>query len=195
MRVLLDACVLVPSVLRQMLLATADAGGFVPLWSERILEEWARAARRLPGDAEAEARGEIARLAAAWPGAMVAAHPDLEAMLSLPDADDRHVLAAAIGGRAEVLLTWNRADFPTRTLARHAILLREPDGFLCEIDAGGAAGEAAGGAAGGLDLAPVAAAVRARAEQRSGRAQGLRAMLKRAGLPRLGKALAARAEG
>jgi predicted nucleic acid-binding protein len=183
MRVLLDACVLVPSVLRSMLLATADAGGFVPLWSARILEEWARAARRLPEGAEAEARAEITRLAAAWPEAMVAADPDLEAMLSLPDPGDRHVLAAAIGGRAEVLLTLNRADFPTRTLARHGILLREPDGFLAEIDAQG------------LDHAPVAAAVRTRAEARSGRARELRPLLKRAGLPRLAKALAARVEG
>ena len=182
MRVLLDACVLVPSVLRAMLLATADAGGFAPLWSARILEEWARATRRLPGEAEAEARGEIARLAAAWPEAMVAADPDLEAMLSLPDPADRHVLAAAITGGAEVLLTLNRADFPTRTLGRHGILLREPDGFLAEIDAEG------------LDLAPVAAAVKARTERLSGRVQELRPMLKRAGLPRLGKALAARAE-
>ena len=183
MRVLLDANVLLPSVLRAMLLATADAGGFAPLWSERILEEWARAARRLPGAAEAEARGEIARLAAAWPEAMVATDPDLEAMLSLPDPADRHVLAAAITGRAEVLLTQNRADFPARALARHGILLREPDGFLAEIDAEG------------LDLAAVAAAVMARTERRSGRPQELRPMLKRAGLPRLGKALAARAGG
>ncbi len=179
-RVLLDACVLLPSVLRAMLLATADAGGFAPLWSARILEEWARAARRLPGAAEAEARSEIARLAAAWPEAMVAADPDLEAMLSLPDPADRHVLAAAIGGGAGVLLTLNRADFPTRTLARHGIVLREPDGFLAEIDAEG------------LDLTAVAEAVRARSARRSGRPQELRPLLKRAGLPRLGKTLAAR---
>ena len=114
---------------------------------------------------------------------MVATDPDLEAMLSLPDPADRHVLAAAITGRAEVLLTQNRADFPTRALARHGILLREPDGFLAEIDAEG------------LDLAAVAAAVMARTERRSGRPQELRPMLKRAGLPRLGKALAARAGG
>ena len=56
--------------------------------------------------------------------------------------------------------------------ARHGILLREPDGFLLEL-----LGE-------GLDLAAVAEAVRARAG-----GPGMRPMLKRAGLPRLGKAL------
>ena len=74
-------------------------------------------------------------------------------------------------------MTLNRADFPTRTLARHGLILREPDGFLSEL------------LAEGIDLAAVAAAVRARAEAASGRPQALRPLLKRAGLPRLGKAL------
>ena len=68
MRVALDACVLFPTVLREMLLGAAAAGGFAPVWSARILEEWARATRRLPEGAEAVARAEIALLRAAWPG-------------------------------------------------------------------------------------------------------------------------------
>ena len=58
---------------------------------------------------------------------------DLVARLSLPDGDNQPVLAAAIAGDAEVLMTLNRADFPTRTLARHGIVLRQPDGFLVEL--------------------------------------------------------------
>ena len=170
MRILLDACVLFPSVLREMLLGAAAAGGFAPLWSARILEEWARATRRLPEGAEAAARAEIARLRAE-PGRTRRSRPirDLEARLSLPDPDDLHVLAAAIAGRAEALLTLNRADFPTRTLARHGLILREPDGFLCEL-----LGE-------GVDIAAVAETVRARGEALSGRPAALRAMLKRGG--------------
>jgi predicted nucleic acid-binding protein len=172
MRVALDACVLFPTVMREMLLGAAAAGGFAPVWSARILEEWARATRRLPEGAEALARGEIGRLRAAWPEAEVAVAEELVAGLSLPDPDDRHVLGAAIAGGAKVLMTLNRGDFPTRALARHGILVREPDGFLVEL-----LGE-------GIDLAAVAEAVRARAG-----APGMRPMLKRAGLPRLGKAL------
>jgi len=171
MRALLDANVLMPTTLRGLLLAAAAGGGFAPLWSARILEEWARAARRLPGDGEAVARAEIARLRAAWPQAEVAPAPDLEATLALPDPADRHVLAAAIAGGVEALVTRNRRDFPTRTLARHGILLRDPDGFLCEI------------AEAGIDLRPAAEATRA------GGTAGLRAMLRRAGLPRLGRVL------
>jgi len=47
MRVVLDACVLYPPVLREILLGAASAGLYDPLWSERILEEWARATRKL----------------------------------------------------------------------------------------------------------------------------------------------------
>jgi predicted nucleic acid-binding protein len=172
MRVALDACVLFPTVMREMLLGAAAAGGFRPVWSARILEEWARATRRLPEGAETAARQVIARMRAAWPEAEVAVPEELVAGLSLPDPDDRHVLGAAIAGRAEVLLTLNRADFPTRALGRHGILLREPDGFLGEL------------VREGLDLAAVAEAVRARAG-----GAAMRPMLKRAGLPRLGKAL------
>lgn len=177
MRVLIDACILFPTVTRETVVGAAAAGGFVPLWSARILEEWARATRRLPEGAEAFARGEIALLRTAWPEAEVAADEALTAALSLPDPADRHVLAAAVAGGADVLLTRNRADFPTRTLARHGIILRDPDGFLVEL------------LEGGVDLARVAAGVQARAERASGRPQPLRPMLKRAGLPRLGKAL------
>jgi predicted nucleic acid-binding protein len=182
MRVALDACVLFPRVLREMLIGAAAAGGFAPVWSARILEEWARATRRLPEGAEAIARAEIALLRAALPEAEAAVDPDLVERLSLPDPDDRHVLAAAIAGGAEALLTLNRGDFPTRTLTRHGIVLREPDGFLTELRAEG------------VDLAAVAEAVRARAERASGQPQRLRPLLKRAGLPRLSKALEAGAD-
>lgn len=179
MKVLLDANVLFPTVLREMLLGAAAGGAFAPLWSARILEEWARATRRLPEGAEAVARAEIAALRDRWPAAEVAPDEDMIARLSLPDPGDRHVLAAAIAGGADVLMTRNRADFPTRTLARHGILLREPDGFLTELAAEGRA------------IVAVADAVRARAALASGRPQALRPLLRRAGLPRLAKALGA----
>jgi predicted nucleic acid-binding protein len=178
MRIVLDACVLFPTVLREILLGAAATGAFTPLWSARILEEWARATRRLPPGAEAVARAEIALLRAAWPDSEVAPPHDLVETLSLPDPGDRHVLAAAIAGRAEVLMTLNVRDFPSRTLARHGTLLREPDGYLTELNAEG------------VDMTAVSERVQARAEAVSGRPQPLRALLKRAGLPRLGKALA-----
>ncbi|PKP83829.1 MAG: PIN domain-containing protein [Alphaproteobacteria bacterium HGW-Alphaproteobacteria-2] len=177
MRVLIDACVLYPTVLREVVMGVAEAGLFTPLWSARILEEWAHAAARLGQGAVALA--EIAALADAWPGALVTLPEGAEAGLSLPDPGDVHVLAAAIAGRADVLLTLNARDFPSRVLARHDILRREPDGLLREM--WGAHPEAVAG---------VARAVQARAEALSGTGWPMRRLMKKAGLPRLGKALA-----
>ncbi len=180
MRVLLDTCVLYPTVLREVLLGVADAGGFVPLWSPRILDEWRGVAARR-GDA-ALAEGEIALIGARWPAAEVAAARVGEASahgaLQLPDPSDVHVLAAAIGGGAEAIVTLNVRDFPAAALAPHGIALRHPDPFLCErlaehLDA----------------VAAVAEAVRATAEHLSGVAQPMRPLLKRARVPRFARAL------
>ena len=132
MRVLIDACVLFPTVLRELVLDTSDAGVFQPLWSERILEEWRRAATRLSDSDGMIAESEIALIKSRFPKAMVAASEPSMARLHLPDPDDVHVLAAAIDGRASELLTLNLKDFPTRTLSAEGIVRRDPDSFLLE---------------------------------------------------------------
>ena len=62
MRVMIDACVLYPTVMREVVLGVAAAGLFEPRWSPRILEEWARATAKLGLEQEVWARGEIAAL-------------------------------------------------------------------------------------------------------------------------------------
>ncbi len=178
MKLVLDACVLYPTVLRQILLGAARAGLFAPLWSDRILEEWARATRKLGAAAEALARGEVAALRSAWPGALVAPAPALAAGLVLPDPDDVHVLATAIASGADAIVTFNAADFPRHVLAAEGIARRDPDGLLWELWSHAP-----------LAVAGVAEAVRAEAARLSGTDQPLRPLLKRAKLPRLGKAL------
>lgn len=178
-RVLIDACVLYPTVMREVVLGAAGTGLFTPLWSARILEEWRRAAARHGEGQGGEgqgvvAEGEIALLRARWPDAEVTAPSGAEEALHLPDPDDRHVLAAAIEGGADVLLTLNLRDFPTRTLGAHGVLRRDPDGMLAEAAA---------------TVAPVVEAVRAEAERLSGAPWERRALLKKARLPRLAKAL------
>ncbi len=180
MKIVLDACVLFPTIMREMLLGTAALGAFAPVWSARILEEWVRATRRLPEGAEMTAGAAAARMRARWPEAEAAPLPELIDSLSLPDPDDRHVLAAAISSGADAIVTLNRRDFPTRALARHGVILRDPDGLLVEL------------LATGHDIAGVAETVRSDAERLSGRPQLLRGLLKRAGLPRLARAVAAK---
>lgn len=175
----LDACVLYPTVLREILLGCAHEGLFVPRWSPRILEEWARTAERLGGEGDAViARGEIARLGAAFPEAATHHDPSEEAALWLPDPADLHVLATALAARAEGIVTLNLRDFPRAELLPHGVVARHPDALLMEILA--TAPE---------EVARVAHTVHATAEQLSGEAIPLRSLLKRARLPRLGKAL------
>ena len=178
MKVVLDACVLYPTVLREILVAAAAAGLFTPLWSDRILEEWARATRKLGAVAEVQARGEAALLRAEFARACVPAQPAIEARLMLPDADDRHVLAVAIAAGADAILTFNAVDFPRHTLAQEGLARRDPDGFLWDLWSHHPAAVGA-----------VVAAVVAKAERVSGTAQPQRALLKRARLARLAKAL------
>lgn len=178
MKAVLDACVLYPTVLREILIGVAQAGLYTPLWSDRILEEWARATRKIGPGAEAQARGEVAQVTAAFPKAAIAPQPGLEAGLHLPDENDIHVLAIAIAGSADAIITFNARDFPRHVLAGEGLTRRDPDGFLWEMwshnpDAVGA----------------VINRVHATAEQLSGQSFALRAFLKKAGLPRLAKAL------
>ncbi|MEO0943340.1 MAG: PIN domain-containing protein [Pseudomonadota bacterium] len=132
MSVLIDACVLFPTVLRELVLDTAATGVFRPLWSDRILEEWRRAAARLSDKDGMIAESEIALIKTRFSDAMVAASPTTMERLHLPDPDDVHVLAAAIDGGATELLTLNLKDFPTRALSAEGILRRDPDSFLLE---------------------------------------------------------------
>lgn len=178
MKAVLDACVLYPTVLREILLGAAGEGLFVPLWSDRILEEWARATRKLGPGAEALARGEVASARARFPEATVQPDSGLLARLHLPDENDIHVLAAAITAGADAIVTFNRADFPQATLAAEGVVRRDPDGFLWELWSGN-----------GSAVERVIRDVHATAERLSGGPLSLRALLKRARLPRLGKAL------
>ncbi|TCP42234.1 RSP_2648 family PIN domain-containing protein [Rhodovulum marinum] len=180
MKVLLDACVLYPTVLREILLGVAAEGLFTPLWSARILEEWARAARKIGPTGEEQARAEIALVRAAWPGAEVAPKDGLEARLWLPDAADVHVLAAAIAGHADLVVTFNAKDFPRHLLDEEGLRREAPDAVLMEL-----------WLAHPDQVERVVARVHAEAQRLSGEKIPLRALLKRARLPRLGKALAA----
>ncbi|MEC3863216.1 PIN domain-containing protein [Mesobacterium sp. TK19101] len=178
MKVLLDTCVLYPTVTRELLLGVAATGAFQPLWSDRILEEWARAARKLGPAGEAQARAEIAQLRVAWPKAAVSWSPSLEARLWLPDPADVHVLAAAIAGSADVVVTMNAADFPRGVLAEEGLSRADPDSFLLGL-----------WQARPEQVVPVCEAVLAEARRLSGEDWQMRALLKKARLPRLGKAL------
>lgn len=173
-----------PTVMREMLLGVAATGAYQPLWSARIEEEWARAAAKLGPEGEALARGEAALLAAKWPAARVSWKPSLEARLWLPDAADLHVLAAAIAGSADVIVTLNAGDFPRNILAEEGLSRADPDTFLLGFWQADRAGVEA-----------VARAVLAEARRLSGDDWTARGLLKKARLPRLAKAVSVALDG
>ncbi|SNR58197.1 RSP_2648 family PIN domain-containing protein [Puniceibacterium sediminis] len=179
MKVLIDTCVLYPTVMRVVVLGVAATGAFTPLWSARILEEWARAARKLGPGGEERARSEIAVLRAEWPGAEVVWKPSLESRLWLPDPNDVHVLAGAVAGSADVILTLNASDFPRNVLADEGVSRADPDAFL--LGHWQAQPEA---------VARVCTNVLEEARRLSGKPWEMRALLKKARLPRLAKAVA-----
>ncbi|MCI2393158.1 RSP_2648 family PIN domain-containing protein [Aliiroseovarius sediminis] len=178
MRVLIDACVLYPTVMREMVMGAAGQGLFTPLWSPRILEEWARAAARMGPDQDAVARAEISLLRERWPDANVRPRDGDLRRLWLPDQNDIHVFAAAIAGRADVLLTMNNADFPRHILSEEGLRRDSPDLFLLAF----------------LNQDPdaiktVATRILTQARTLSDVDWTIRRLMKKARLPRLGKAL------
>ena len=135
---LLDTCVLVPSRARDVLLEVASAGVYRPLWSSEILAELDRTLRLLQarrGVASEETDAYLVRLfrqmETSFPDALVTDWEPLLDAVQLPDPGDRHVVAAARAGRADVIVTDNVADFPSGALP--APLIRQSlDEFLLD---------------------------------------------------------------
>jgi predicted nucleic acid-binding protein len=156
----LDTCVLVPSMTRDVLLEIAERGVYRPVWSIAILDELADTLHKLSdkrGTDHQTAQTYVRRLrdqmATAFPDAMVTGWEHLVEGIKLPDQDDRHVVAAAVAGRADVIVTDNVKDFPPFSLPGD-LSTQTADEFLVDS----------------LDLQPEAVnAAVARVAQRTGR--------------------------
>ena len=133
MRVLLDTCALVPGPIRHILLEAAMSNLFTPLWSEKIFEEWQFVALKSSEQAFAAVKIEILLMRGKWRNSLVCRNVALESTLVLPDINDRHVLAAAIVGKADLLLTNNLKDFPSQIISRYGLTRKNIDTFLLEL--------------------------------------------------------------
>ena len=131
---LLDANVLYPAGLRDVLLRLADRYLYNPKWSAAIHDEWIR---NLLADRADLTADKLERTRATtdehFPKAVVTGHERLIADLELPDHRDRHVLAAAIRGGADVIVTMNLRDFPVDRLILHGLKARHPDDFIFDL--------------------------------------------------------------
>jgi predicted nucleic acid-binding protein len=127
---LLDANVLYPAPLRDLLLQMSFDGLFQARWTAEIEDEWKRSLLANRPELAAQVHRAQAAMRRAIPGALVTGHASLIDGLSLPDPDDRHVLAAAIVAAADAIVTFNLRDFPAAVLAAYGIDVLHPDTFL-----------------------------------------------------------------
>ncbi|VBA44722.1 Putative ribonuclease VapC50 [Mycobacterium innocens] len=129
--VVLDACVLVPYPLVDFLLRLADEGIYRPLWSEDILDETRRALiNKLNRTPEAVDK-RLKAMRDSFIDAEVTGYRDLISAMRNHEGD-RHVLAAAVRERAEVIVTTNLPHFPPDAVEPYHIEVRHPDAFLLD---------------------------------------------------------------
>lgn len=171
---LLDACVLYPLATVDALMSLAAAGLYSARWTVHIEQEWMRSleAKRPDLAGKLDYRRDCMREAVPdWEVSWNAVEP-LIGSLQLPDPNDAHVLAAAIAGHADCIVTANLRDFPHAIIEPYGIEIIDPDRFIVAQ----------------WDLAPYAAVaafkqVRARLRRPEMTPEAFAAAFERGGLP------------
>ncbi len=131
---LYDACVLYPAPLRDLLVSLGGTGLFRARWTDAIHDEWMESLLRerpdLKRDALERTRGLMNK---AVPDCLVTGFEPLIRSVTLPHENDRHVVAAAIRCRADIIITRNLRHFPELELAKHGIEAKHPDEFVSSL--------------------------------------------------------------
>jgi predicted nucleic acid-binding protein len=130
-KAVLDANVLYPAVMRDVLMHLAVRSLYLPVWSEEIHDEWMR---NLLKDHPELGRERLERTKAKMlehvPNIMITGVEALIPDLELPDSNDRHVLAAAIQAGAQLIVTNNLKDFPVAALEPHGVGVMGAEAFV-----------------------------------------------------------------
>ena len=130
----LDACVLYPPSLRDLFMRLASALVYQPRWTEDIHKEWMRNVLK---NRPQLTRAQLERTRRLMDGisdqSLVTDYETRISMLTLPDPDDRHVLAAALTAEAAVIVTFNLFDFPKSALAPLGVQAMHPDEYLTAL--------------------------------------------------------------
>jgi predicted nucleic acid-binding protein len=128
----LDANVIYPLWIRDLLLWFAHHDLYTPKWSQHIFDEWLEVMIR-KGVPEVEAKKRTSMVNEAFPDALVQNYEPLIETLTLPDIKDRHVLAAAIKTNANLIVTNNLKHFPKDYLSSIGLSAKDADDFLTDI--------------------------------------------------------------
>ena len=132
--VVLDACVLYPAPVRDLLLSLAFEGLFEPKWSKKINEEWKRNLLTNRKDIKKDKLEDtINSMNLAFPLANTKNFEKITKTLELPDKNDTHVLACGIKSKCQFIITSNLKDFPNRILNEYNITAIHPDKFILNV--------------------------------------------------------------
>jgi len=132
--VVYDACVLYPAPLRDLLMHLAIKDLYRAKWTAEIHEEWIRNLLKSRKDLTREALERTrALMDENVRDSLVTGYEYLIPTLTLPDENDRHVLAAAIRSQSSVILTFNLKDFPDKELEKYCIEAQHPDEFISDL--------------------------------------------------------------
>ena len=128
---LYDACVLYPAPLRDLLMHVAVTDLYRAKWTNAIHDEWIRNVLKNRPDLKLEQLQRTRDLMNTHVrDCLVTGYESLIEAVTLPDPDDRHVLAAAIRAGADLIVTFNLKDFPEEALKPYGIEAQHPDDFL-----------------------------------------------------------------
>lgn len=131
---ILDANVLYPAPLRDFLLHLANVELYKPIWTTYIQEEWIRNLLLKRTDLKRDNLEKTRdTMDSAFPDSNITNYEEIINNLSLPDSNDRHVLAAAISVNADVIVTFNLKDFPPACLKSYRIEAQHPDKFITNL--------------------------------------------------------------
>jgi hypothetical protein len=125
-------------LLRPLLLNLAHSGLLVPLWTDKIGQEWQRNAARLWPIEPELLRHEWELMQQQFPLSNMGDVTEFEISLRHTDRKDKHVAAAGIAGVARQaahsisILTWNLKDFSRSELRKQQLGLIDPDRLLSQ---------------------------------------------------------------
>lgn len=126
----LDANVLYPTLVRDLLLSLATADLFHARWTNEINDEWVRNLAANRPEIKDKLFNIVTAMNAAVPDCLIEGYESLIPSIKLPDATDRHVVAAAIVGHADAIVTFNVDDFPLEETEKYNIEIQHPDQFV-----------------------------------------------------------------
>jgi len=127
---ILDANVLYPNTLRNLLLSLASDGLYHVKWTTEITQEWSRnlVADRPDIASKIDRLVELVNLSVQ--DCLVEGYEYIIPTIELPDLNDRHVVAAAVVGHADAIVTFNLKDFPAEIIDKFGVDVQHPDDFL-----------------------------------------------------------------